>query len=85
MTETSEWSKVHAALANPKWDFRTVQGIAQETGLDPERVERLIERHPSEIRRTLSRDRRIIYTLKSRPRKLREILAEIHMFLSKSY
>ena len=37
MIETKEWTKVHAALADPKWDFRTVGGIARETGLDPER------------------------------------------------
>ena len=85
MVESNKWSRVHTALANPNWDFRTVKGIARETGLDPESVERLIEQHRSEIRQTLSGDRRIIYTLKSRPKKLREILADIQMFVSKSF
>jgi hypothetical protein len=85
MVETSEWAKVRAALANPEWDFRTVQGIARETGLDPQNVERLIDQHRSEIRLTLSRDRRIIYTLRSRPVKVREVLADIQRFIARSY
>lgn len=76
---------MHAALSNPKWDFRTIGGIARETGLDEESVERLIGQHGSEVRQTLSRERQIIYTLRSRPKKLREILAEIHRFASKSF
>ena len=85
MTDTDRWLKVHAALANPKWDFRTIGGVARETGLDEESVERLIGQHGSEVRQTLSRERQIIYTLRSRPKKLREILAEIQMFASKSF
>ena len=85
MIETKEWTKVHAALADPKWDFRTVGGIARETGLDPERVERLIEQHRSEVRQTLSRDQRIIYTLRSRRPKMREIVADIQRIVAKSF
>ena len=76
----NEWHRVRKALDDPKWDFRTVAGIARETGLDPERVKRLLDRHRSEIRQTLSRDRKMIYTLKSRPRKLREVIADLQMF-----
>ncbi len=85
MIETDGWSKVHAALQNPNWDFRTVEGLARETELGARRVERLIDQHRSEVRQTLSRDRRIIYTLRSRPKKLRETLADIQMFVSKSF
>lgn len=81
MIEKGEWSKVLAALADPRWDFRTIGGIARVTGLDPGRVEHLIRRHRSEVRQTLSRDREI-YTLGSRPRKLREIVADIQMYAS---
>ena len=76
----NEWCRVREALDDPKWDFRTVAGIARDTGLDPRRVKRLLDRHHSEIRQTLSRDRKKIYTLRSRPRKLREVIAELQMF-----
>ena len=80
-----EWSRVHSALGDPKWDFRTVEGIVRDTGLEPERVKRLLDRHRSEIRQRMSRDRRIIYTLKSRPMKMREIIADLQVYASKSF
>ena len=79
-----EWSKIYSALEDPKWAFRTVEGIATDTGLDPKCVERLLDQHRSEIRQRMSRDRRIIYTLKSRPRKMREIIADLQVYASKS-
>ena len=78
------WPKVHAALQNPRWDFRTVSGIARDTGLDPGHVARMLKMHRPEIRQTLSRDRRKIYTLKSRPRKMREVIADLQVFASNS-
>ena len=85
MIQANDWPKVRAALANPKWDFRTVEGVARETGLDAGSVERLIEQHRSEVRQTWSRERRVIYTLRSRAKELREILADVQMFVSKSF
>lgn len=79
-----EWSKIYSALEDPKWAFRTVEGIATDTGLDPKCVERLLDQHRSEIRQRMSRDRRIIYTLKSRPKKMREIIADLQVYASKS-
>ena len=35
----SPWDKVLNALEDPKWDFRTVDSIAQETSLDPSDVQ----------------------------------------------
>ena len=78
----NEWSRVREALDDPRWDFRTVEGIARDTGLDPERIERLLDRHRPETRQTLTRNRKKMYTLKSRPRKLREVIADLHMFAS---
>lgn len=80
-----EWSRVHSALDDPKWDFRTVEGIVRDTGLEPERVKRLLDRHRSEIRQRMSRDRRIIYTLKSRPMKMRDIIDDLQVYASKSF
>ena len=80
----NEWSRVHLALKDPKWDFRTVTGIAKDTGLDQVRVKRLLDQHRPEIRQAMSRDGRIIYTLKSRPMKIREVIANLQVFASKS-
>lgn len=53
------WAKVEAALANPNWDFRTVDGIVRETGLPREHVQRLLRRHEAAVRLTLTRDTRL--------------------------
>ena len=79
--ETPEWAKVFKALGNSHWDFRTVDGIARETQLDPNIVAGLLGKHPSELRKTVSQDGRVIYALKSRPRRtLREFFATLQMF-----
>ena len=75
-----EWFKVRAALDDREWDFRTADSIAGETGLAPEAVVRLLREHRSELRQLLLRDGRVGYTLKSRPKTLREIFAEMQMF-----
>ena len=88
MTEhRDDWTKVKAALANPNWDFRTVDGIARETSLPREHVQRLLRRHEAAVRLTLTRDmrlgtRRVAYTLRDRPTKLREVVDSILTFAS---
>lgn len=82
------WPKVQAALADPKWDFRTVDGIAKETSLPREHVKAVLGRHGTMVRRAVSRRKRsrgwrFVYTLKSRPRKrLREFLSDVLTFAS---
>lgn len=80
-----QWALVHEALSDPEFDFRTVKGISNQTGLSDIEIERLLETHAAEVRQRLSRgDRTPIYTLRSRPAKLREILADLQIFASKS-
>ena len=81
---TDDWSKVHEALADSRWDFRTVGGISRQTGLDRDRVRQLLEQHGPEVRQNMSRNREAVYTLASRPMKMREILADIQRFASNS-
>ena len=69
-------------MRTPDWDFRTVDGIARETNLPREHVEQVLRRHGAAVRRTVSRDRRsrgwrFVYTLKSRPRKIREFFTDL--------
>lgn len=80
-----DWPKVQAALANPDWDFRTVDGIARDTGLPRKHVERLLQEHRAAVRRTVSRRGRarnwqFVYTLKSRPTRFREVVDNILTF-----
>ena len=82
VSQHDDWLKVQGALEKPEWDFRTVEGIARDTRLEAGRIELLLYSHRSRVRQTLSRDRRVIYTLKSRPKKLREVFANIQTFLS---
>lgn len=79
------WERVLEALKNPEWDFRTVKGIAEETGLEQEYVAHLLDEHLSETRRAVSRKWGTLYTLKSRPMRLRDYIADIQMFASKSF
>ena len=78
------WSAVHAALSDPRWDFRTIPGIASETGMSHNEVREQLEAHRSEIRQTISRDRQPVYTIRSRPMKMREVVADLRLYASKS-
>ena len=68
-----EWAKVEKALKTSDWDFRTVGGLAKDVGLSPHEVKRLLDRHRSQVRAALSRDRRLVYALRSKRRTLREV------------
>ena len=81
---SKDWPIVRKALDDRRWDFRTVEGIARQTGLRPECVKEELKHHQNQIRQTLARDGRPVYTLKSRPRKWREIVAELHTFATGS-
>ena len=77
-----DWARVRAALANPDWDFRTVDGIARETRLPREHVERLLQGHGTAVRRAVSRRWRargwqFVYTLRSRPTRFRARFREV--------
>ena len=80
-----DWAKVQAALANPNWDFRTVGGLARETGLPRKHVERLLQEHGAAVRRAVSRGGRarrwqFVYTLRSRPTRFREVVDNLLTF-----
>ena len=76
------WSKVYWALDQDSEgrDFRSIGGISEETKLDRERVEHLINEHPSEVRKAVGTERRL-YTLRLKPvsflrERLRYLLEE---------
>ncbi len=85
ITEPKE-KAVFAALANPEWDFRTVQGIAAETHLAEDEVRQIIERHADLVRKAevLDKRGRELFTLGSRPVSVQEKLAALRAFFTKS-
>ena len=82
----SPWGRVLNALGDRRWDFRTVQSIAQETLLEPSVVKTLLAEHESEVRRPMVPDRqgRELFTARDRQPGLREIVQTIQRYVSKS-
>ncbi len=74
------------ALADEKWDFRTIDGLAKETDLPADQIRRILGAYPELVRRSPVRDRlgRSLYTLKSRGMKLPEKTAFMRLLLSKT-
>ena len=40
---------VFRALENPKYDWRTVEGISEETGIDPSEVSLILQSNPNVV------------------------------------
>jgi hypothetical protein len=78
--------KVFKALADPSWDFRTISGISESTGIPEAEVAEILAKYPNFVRKApvLDRKRRQLFTLRSRRPKAREVLAEIRSFVTKS-
>ena len=70
----SAMDNVRAALIDPRWEFRTVEGIARDTGLAEVEVRLVLQLLGNEVRRPLSPDSedRELYTLASRRPSLKE-------------
>lgn len=78
--------KVFEALADPKWDFRTVDGLSRATGLETEAVNEILEGHSDLVRKSYVPDNlgRDLYTLRMKERTTGEILKNLKTFLTKS-
>ena len=71
-SDARAWASVRAALENPKDLWRTVKGLAQETGLDGKQVEDLLVRHGPEVVRKEGKSRQSYYASKERHDKWRQ-------------
>lgn len=80
------WEKILVALKDEQWEFRTVEGMAEEIGFSPETIQACIQNHESEVRQALVRDSdgRVLYTDRSRKKSLREFLSEMRAFAGQS-
>ena len=78
--------KVIDALADARWDFRTLDGLSREAGLAREKVREILDRHAGLVRESAVPDRRgrRLYTLRSRHVKGQEMLAILRTFIAKT-
>jgi hypothetical protein len=78
--------QVFQALSDPLWEFRTVSGIAKETGLPSATVERIIAAHGDLIGESEVPDAkgRPLYYLKSRQTPIRQFLSRLRKYLTNS-
>jgi hypothetical protein len=77
---------VVAALADPRWDFRTVSGIVRSTGLQEDVVRRILADLGDAVRGPVVPDPagRDLYTLSSRPPRRREKWLHLRALLTRS-
>ncbi len=74
-----EIAKALEALADPNWDWRTVEGVSKETQIPEDRVLEIIEAHTDEIIRSRIPDSkgRALYTTRDHYRKRRSPIMKI--------
>lgn len=80
------WDTIYQALDKPGVEFRTVRGIARDTGLSEAVIEALLHQNPDRVRIAYAPDEHgnLLYTRRDRPKSLREILADIRTFAASS-
>ncbi len=85
VVDTSDaYRRLKLALDDPQWEFRTVDGIAREVGLQPQQIAELLKMHPEIARKSAmtSPDGRELYTERSRRPSARERIERIRWLLA---
>lgn len=81
------WPQIREALTDDKWAFRTVRGISDEIDVDPGVVEEELEKHASEVRKSInwkSPSQEQLYTIRTRKISLRERISDAQALLRRS-
>lgn len=73
------------ALRDTRWDYRTVDGVAKETGLSPETVRSFLESKQDLVWKSAVPDKkgRDLYTAQSRHSQSKEFWRNLSTFMSK--
>jgi hypothetical protein len=75
LRKSLESALVAKALEDPNWDWRTVKGVADDTGLTEERVRALLESSTSVLRSSVpDKKGRSLYTTRQHYKKRRSFL-----------
>jgi len=78
------WEKIYNALSDPKFEFRTVRGIARVTKLSEDEVQQELMHNRDKVRIPLFTDNKgqVLYTRRDHGKSMREILSEIRTIVS---
>jgi hypothetical protein len=81
----AEEAKIIDALRDEHWDYRTVEGIAKETGIPVDAVRTFLETRKDVVRKSSIPDRlgRELYTLNGRHSYVKEFWRILSTFMSK--
>lgn len=76
--------RLRSALDDPRWKFRTIEGIAGQVGLEPEQVEELLDAHPELVRKSplTSEEGRELFTDRDRRPSALERLERLRALLA---
>ena len=79
--------QVFQALSNPEWDWRTINSLTIESGLEKDQVESALQKHPKLTRKWPfpSSKGETIFTLTSEPLTIRERFARFRRYLEFPY
>ena len=71
---------IFKALVNPKYQWRTIEGISKETGIEPDIIQRVIRKYSDEVVKSalMSKSGKSLFTSRSKFRKEASILKKIH-------
>lgn len=74
---------LRAAVENPQWDYRTIDGLAEELAIPPSDVASMLADHPEVVRKSVLTDRRgePLFTARSRRPSLRERIQRFRLAL----
>ncbi len=87
VVDNPDEQKVIAALADPKWDYRTVDGIYRATGLSRDQIDATLAKYEGQIVRKSSipdAEGRDLYTLNTDRSETQDTLSKLRTFISKS-
>ena len=76
---------VLGAIDDPRWTFRTIESLAAELAVAPDKVQKILESHPDSVRRSVLHDRsgRDLYVSRSRTPTFRERLEQLRWILAR--
>jgi dihydroorotate dehydrogenase len=76
---------VEAAVEDPRWRYRTIDGIARQLLLGRDRVQHILDEHPEIARKSVMYDRegRELYTAPRGPRGFREQFERLRLLLAR--
>lgn len=85
-SQSESEEKILAALRDKRWDYRTVEGIAEDTALPPDFVLKFLESRTDIVLKSAVPDRQghDLYTLLERQSKSKDFWRSFGKFTSKS-